>query len=152
MALIENVVHINRSPEEVFDALADPRSELQWNPDMQRIEELTDGPVGVGSRFQGPDVTVEITEFDRPYRWETHSEGPITVDLQISLTPSETGSVLRSQFNARAHGRYRLLFPIFLMVMRRAEKKTLQRGRAYVEAGAGADRSSVTSHETDRDA
>jgi hypothetical protein len=51
MAVIENTVQIDRSPEEAFDYLVDLRNELEWNPGVQSMEKLTEGPIGVGTRF-----------------------------------------------------------------------------------------------------
>lgn len=52
MAVIENSVAIRRSRSEVFDYLSDPRNELHWNPKVQLMEKLTDGPIGVGTKFR----------------------------------------------------------------------------------------------------
>ena len=70
----ETVLH--RPPQEVFEFCSDLRSELQWNPKVKYVEKLTDGPVGVGTRYRarwansGP-TTVEVMAFDRPHSWET---------------------------------------------------------------------------------
>ena len=69
--LIENVIEIARTPEDVFDYLSDMGNEVRWNPDCVSMEQLTDGPVGVGTRFrakwkQGPVVFTEVTAYERP--------------------------------------------------------------------------------------
>ena len=51
MAVIENSVQIERSPEDVFDYLVDLRNELEWNPDVESMKKLTDGPISVGTKF-----------------------------------------------------------------------------------------------------
>jgi hypothetical protein len=68
-AIIENAVEIARTPHDVFDFLADQGNEVLWNPDCVSMEKLTDGPVGVGTRFrakwkQGPAVESVCTRFD----------------------------------------------------------------------------------------
>ena len=50
---LESVQVIGRPPEEVFDFLADARNEVHWNAWARRIEKLSDGPVGRGTRFHG---------------------------------------------------------------------------------------------------
>ena len=72
--LIENVTEIARTPEDVFDYLSDMGNEVRWNPDCISMEQLTDGPVGVGTRFrakwkQGPVVFTEVTAYERPSNW-----------------------------------------------------------------------------------
>jgi uncharacterized protein YndB with AHSA1/START domain len=51
----ETVIH--RPPEEVFEFCSDLRSELQWNPKVKYVEKLTDGPVGVGTRYRARGPT-----------------------------------------------------------------------------------------------
>ncbi len=36
----------------MFDYLADPRNELEWNPKVEVMEKITDGPVGLGTKFR----------------------------------------------------------------------------------------------------
>jgi hypothetical protein len=49
MPVIANSVILRCPPEVVFDYLSDHRAELEWNPKCERIEKLTEGPVGVGT-------------------------------------------------------------------------------------------------------
>jgi hypothetical protein len=82
MAVIENSVEIGRSPEDVFDYLVDMRNELHGNPDAQSMKKITDGPIGLGTKFlakwkQSKLVEVECVEFDRPRSWSCHNGGPL---------------------------------------------------------------------------
>jgi hypothetical protein len=52
MVHIEGEIVINRPVEEVFDFVADERNEPRYNTQMRRAEQLTEGPIGVGSRFR----------------------------------------------------------------------------------------------------
>ncbi|MGH9176441.1 MAG: SRPBCC family protein, partial [Vicinamibacterales bacterium] len=70
---IEGKIVIKRPVEEVFDFAAEPR----YNPHMRRAEQISDGPIGVGTRFRAetssmgrtvPMVT-EITSYERPQRY-----------------------------------------------------------------------------------
>ncbi len=84
--LIENVIEIARTPEDVFDYLSDLGNEVRWNPDCVSIEQLTDGPVGVGTRFrakwkQGPVVFPEVTAYERPRTWTYVNGGSIACVL-----------------------------------------------------------------------
>lgn len=131
MAVIENSVQINRSPEDVFDYLVDLRNELDWNPDVQSMEKLTEGPIGVGTRFlakwkQSKRIEVECIRFERPYRWTYSNGGPLSVILDIALTRQRTGSLLASHFDAHPHGLLKLFFPVLLRQLKRAEKQNMQ--------------------------
>ena len=92
MAVIESTVLIQRPPEEVFDYLSDPRNELEWNPKVRVMQKLTDGPVGVGTKFRAKwtksgVVTLECREYDRPRHWRFVNGGPLSVDFAVDLTP-----------------------------------------------------------------
>ena len=139
MAVIENSVEIARPIEDVFDFTSDMRNELKWNPDVESMEKITQGPVGLGTRYKAkwhtsPPVTTECTHFDRPSRFSYHNGGSIEVDLIISLTPTAGGTMLRSRFNAKAHGFFRLIFPIFLIVLRRQEKTNMANVKRFLES------------------
>lgn len=138
MAAIENSVLIDRSPGDVFDYLVDMRNELEWNPDAQSVEKITDGPIGVGTKFlakwkQSGLIEVECTRFDRPHGWTYLNGGPVTVTVDITLTARNGGSLLESRFDAHPKGLFRLIFPVFVQVMKRAEKRTMMRIKQALE-------------------
>ena len=62
MVLIQNSVLLDCSPERAFDYLSDLGNEAEWNPDMDHIEKLTDGPVGVRTKWRA--------------KWEERAEAP----------------------------------------------------------------------------
>jgi hypothetical protein len=49
MVLIEGAIVINRPVEEVFDFVADERNEPRYDLRMRRAEQISDGPIGVGT-------------------------------------------------------------------------------------------------------
>ena len=57
MARIHGEIVIARPVEEVFDFVADERNEPKYNPQMTRVEKSTDGPIGVGTRFEAETRT-----------------------------------------------------------------------------------------------
>src|SRR5256885_1690236 len=74
--LVQGNIFIERSVEDVFDFVADERNEPQYNPQMTHADKVTDGPIGVGTKFhsvmtgigRAADMTIEFTELDRPRR------------------------------------------------------------------------------------
>ena len=48
---VENAIEICRSPEDVFDYPTGITTEVEWNPRTRRVEKLTPGPIGLGTRF-----------------------------------------------------------------------------------------------------
>jgi uncharacterized protein YndB with AHSA1/START domain len=76
MVRIEGEIVINRPVEDVFDFVADERNEPRYNPQMRRAEQISDGPIGIGTRFRAElvnmgrtvEMVIEFTGFDRPRR------------------------------------------------------------------------------------
>ena len=138
MTIIRNTSVIRCTPEQAFDYLSDMRNELDWNPSAQSVEKLTEGPVGVGTRFRakwkgGPPVEVTIVGFDRPVAWEAHNGGPLEVIFHAGLEPVAEGTELSVDFDARPHGLFRLVFPLFLLKLRRDEKANMTHIREALE-------------------
>ena len=92
MTVISNSVEIRCTPVEAFDYLSDHRNELEWNPGIESIDKLTDGPVGLGTKYlakwkSAPEaVEVETIAYDRP-----HGAGRSTTAAP-SRSPSPSGS------------------------------------------------------------
>ncbi|MFN2581569.1 MAG: SRPBCC family protein [Candidatus Dormibacteria bacterium] len=151
MAVIENTVDINRTPDDVFDYLVDLSNELEWNPDVERMERITDGPIGVGTRYRAKwrrssVIVCECTRYDRPHAWTYVNGGPVAVTLDISLSPREGGGTrLRSRFEAHPKGLFRLVFPMFLRIMRRTERENMINARAALEGRPATQRPSRAS-------
>jgi uncharacterized protein YndB with AHSA1/START domain len=138
-AVIENTGEIARSPEDVFDYLSDMGHEVEWNPDCLSMERLTDGPVGVGTKYrakwkQGPVIITECTQHERPRMWTYVNGGPISVTLTVILEPTATGGTrMTARGEWSPHGWFRVIFPIFVRVMRRAEKGVIVNARRALE-------------------
>lgn len=70
MVSIEGETVIRRPIDVVFDFVADERNEPAYNPGMLRAEEVTDGPVGRGTRFHAAvksmgrplEMVIELTD------------------------------------------------------------------------------------------
>lgn len=131
MPIIRNSVVIRCTPEEAFDYLSDHRAELEWNPKCTVMEKLTDGPVGLGTRYRArwkgsPQVEMETVAYDRPRMWTMHNGGPIEVTFTCRLEPVPGGTRLHAEFEPRPHGWFRLLFPVFLLAIRREEAANMR--------------------------
>lgn len=130
MPVIRNSVILHCSPEDAFDYLSDPRAELEWNPKCETMEKLTEGAVGVGTRYRAkwkssPYVELEILAFERPHSWTMHDGGPIEVRFTCQVESAPQGTRLHATFEPTPHGWFRLIFPIFLIVIRREERANM---------------------------
>lgn len=52
VAVIEAAIDIECPAEVVLGYCSDHTHEIEWNPAMRRVAKLTDGPIGVGTRYQ----------------------------------------------------------------------------------------------------
>ena len=138
MAVIKNSVRIDCTMEQAFEYLSDHRNELEWNPGIETIEKITDGPVGLGTRFRAkwkssPSLELEIVEYEPPHRWTSHNGGPLETTVRFRLEPADGGTVLYVEFEAVPHGFFRLIFPIFLARLRRQERANMTYLREALE-------------------
>src|SRR5512133_442209 len=131
---------IRRSPEEVFDYCSDLRSELQWNPKVKYVEKLTDGPVGVGTRYRarwansGP-TTVEVVAFDRPRSWETNTTARgMRIRFQGTVTNAGPGAWYTADLELHPTGLAWLVAPLALLAMRRQDQQHMHRIREALES------------------
>ena len=90
MPVIRNSVILRCEPGVAFDYLSDLRAELEWNPKCESMVKLTEGPVGMGTRYRAkwkssPHVDLETLAFDRPRSWTMHNGGPIEVTFTCRL-------------------------------------------------------------------
>lgn len=141
MPVIRNSVVLRDSPERVFEYLSDLRGELEWNPKCRSMEKLTEGPVGVGTRYRAkwkgsPVIDLETVAFDRPHSWTMHNGGLIEVTFTGRLEPVPDGTRLHAEFEPTPHGWFRLVFPLFLMLLRRDEKANMLHIREAVDRRA----------------
>lgn len=130
MVVLKNSVVIRCAPDEAFDYLSDLRAELEWNPACRVMEKLTEGPVGIGTRYRAkwsnsPYVELETMAYERPRSWTMHNGGPIEVGLTCTLEAVSEGTRLTSDFTATPHGWFRVVFPLFLMSIRRQEVRNM---------------------------
>ena len=139
MAVIETITEIERPPEDVFDYIVDMTNELEWNPGVQSMEKLTPGPAGVGTKYlakrkQSGLIEVECVRAERGRHVTFVNGGPIEVTLNVELTPTRSGTRMRAHFDATPRGWFRLIVPVFLLVMKKQEKENLANLKRALES------------------
>jgi uncharacterized protein YndB with AHSA1/START domain len=144
--VIEQAVDIRRSPEEVFDYCTDLGREPEWNPRTRRIDKLTDGPVGLGTRYEGEWVkgdpmTIEFVRFQRPTSWATVGRARrLVASAEGQIWPTPGGAHLALRTRLQPQGALRLLRPVLGPIMRRREDRNLQAIKAALEQEPGSGR------------
>ena len=130
MARVTGEILINRPVALVFDYVADQRNEPIYNPRMLRSEKITDGPIGVGTRFRATarsgrrvvEMLTEITEYDRT--WTLGSLTTMSVDVNDGLTFERVDGATRMSWSweVSPKGPLRLLGPLVARLGRRQEQ------------------------------
>ena len=100
---------------------------------------MAEGPAGAGAKYlakwkQSGKIEVNCVEADRPRKVRFLNGGPIEVDLAVTLEATARGTRLDARFDARPRGLFRLVFPIFLMIMRRQEAANMVNLKKALEA------------------
>jgi hypothetical protein len=143
MIRIDGEIIINRPVDAVFDVLADERNEPRYNPRMLRVEKLSPGPIGLGTRFRAAmrtrprptKMTTEFTGYERPRRlasW-THLS---TMDIRGALTfdPVPEGTRMRWSWVVEPRGVFKLLSPVVARTGRRQERAIWANLKRVLEA------------------
>ena len=146
MARVGGEVLINRPVELVFDYVADQRNELAYNPRMLRSEKITDGPIGVGTRFRATarsgrravQMLIEITEYDRA-KWLGSQTTMSSVGVNGGLTfePVDGATRMSWSWEVSPRGLLRLLGPLIARQGRRQEQTIWTGLKAQLEGNDG---------------
>jgi hypothetical protein len=136
---VENEVEIRRRPEDVFDYLTDISREVEWNPRTRRVEKLTSGPIGLGTRFgaewiKGNPTVVEYVRFEPPSAWLSVARSRrLDVRGEGSVSPTDQGAHVTIRTQLRPKGVLVLLLPLMRRTMHKREERNLESVKAILE-------------------
>jgi uncharacterized membrane protein len=146
MARVVGEIVINRPVEEVFDFVADERNEPRYDPRMRDAEQISEGPVGSGTRFRTVletmgrtmSMIVEFTGYERPRRLASVTRSSM-METEGALTFESVpgGTRMRWSWDVRPRGALRLMAPIVGVIGRRQEQRIWGNLKRLVEAEAG---------------
>ena len=131
MVHIEGEIIIAGPPEIVFDFVADERNEPRFNPQMLRAEQITPGPIGLGTRFRAEtasrgrtiEMVIEFTTFERPRRLASSTRmSAMDVHGTLTFDPVPEGTRMRWQWEITPRGLVKLLTPLVAPMGRRQEE------------------------------
>ena len=143
---IEGEVVIDRPIEEVFDYVADERHEPTFNRRMLRVEQLTPGPIGKGTRFLAAtrsmgrtvEMTIEFTQFDRPARLaSTTRMSSADTRGALTFTADPAGTRMRWSWDVEPKGAARVLAPLINWMGSRQEQVIWSSLKRHLEATSG---------------
>lgn len=144
MRIVETFV-VGAAPEVVFDYLTTPSNLRSWQTSKTSVEQLTDGPPGLGTRVRERtkppgarefEQIVEFTEFDRPRRVHVHIvQGPYPIDGTWTFEPDGAGTKVGFTAAGELQGPMRLVEPIVKRVMARQFAGYHRNLRRNIESG-----------------
>lgn len=133
---------IAATPEVVFAFIGDVNHFSEVMSNVVRSEQITDGPVGLGTRFretrliQGREATaeIEVTGYEPPRHYSATSvTNGITVTYHYTFTPEKAGTRVNLQAEATTSGLKKLMLPLVISFMKKADGDHLQQLKAAVE-------------------
>lgn len=143
-------VHLNRPVDQVFAFLADPAKQPSWQSNLIEIEQLTEGPMRVGTRIRevrrlGRRPTAyqaEVIVFEPNKHFSLRVITGPRVTLTYAFEAEEGGTRLRYQFVMRTGGMMRVLEPLIVRSLRKQTSSDFEKLRDILERKAPYDASS----------
>jgi uncharacterized protein YndB with AHSA1/START domain len=146
MIVVEESIVIDAPPEDVFAFVTDFRHSPEWQDTALEIRKVTDGPVRVGTRFEGirkvmgrkMEVAVEFVSYEPSShaRW-TLSGGPMSGQVSYHLEPTPGGTRVTNTIELRRSGFPRLASPLIAAAIRRDVRSAQPRLKELLESKAG---------------
>jgi carbon monoxide dehydrogenase subunit G len=158
MTKIERSIAIDRPVDEVWEFVHDPTKDALWQTTLTESEQLTDGPMGVGTRvrevrhFLGLRVELawEVTEYEPTRKSAIRGiSGPIPLHGGFLLEPVDGGTRLTVSGELEAHGLFKLAEPVFARITRRELEANLGHLKDLLEAEKGTGRDAAAAALTD---
>ena len=136
---------VARPIEEVFAFLANGENDVKFSPRVQEIRKITDGPIGVGTRFastvKDAGMTTkrefELTEFVAPtkIRWAERSKNAVTAPVGgYDLAPDGDGTRVTIFNELEGHGFGKLVVGFALRSARKGADEFAASIKRAVEA------------------
>jgi carbon monoxide dehydrogenase subunit G len=129
---IDGEIVINRPVDEVFDFVADERNEPRFNPRMRLAEQISDGPIGVGTRFRAEmvsmgrtvEMVVEFTGYERPRRLASMTYmSSMDIRYILMFEPVPEGTRMGWSGDLEPRGLLKLMSPLVARIGQRQEER-----------------------------
>lgn len=143
MISFTNVIHINRSADEVYAYLSDLEHTPEWNWAITETRKTTRGPITVGTRYrqtrrvpQPATETLEIIALEPNRRIEIEGTlAQFSAQLSYQIVEKETGTELTNTVNLEPRGALRLVAPVLSGRIERAVGDNLDELKKRLEMG-----------------
>jgi uncharacterized protein YndB with AHSA1/START domain len=140
--VVESIV-IERPPEQVWDVVADLETHTSWRPALREFRQVSDGPLGVGSRirevlsWRGREIVIddEITAYEPPHRLGIRGSWKAAdFDVDFRLDPVAEGTNVTMEWPLYPKSfLLKIAAPFLGGAMGRATREELELLKAHVE-------------------
>jgi hypothetical protein len=135
-------IQLSRPVEQVFAFLVDTRNLPTWQSNLIEIEQLSEGPLGVGSQVrevrrlgQRPSenwAEVEVFEPNKRFALKTSSQPQVTVSY--SFDAENGGTRLQYRFVMLTSGLMRLFEPLIAGAIKKQSAQDFEKLKHILEA------------------
>ena len=144
MRVVESVV-IDRAPAEIWAVVSDLDTHTRWRPSVKEFRQVSDGPLGVGSRirevldWRDREIVIDdvVTAFEPPHRlgirggWKAAD-----YDVDFRLEPAGDTTVVTMDWPFYPKSLLlKVAAPFMAGAMRKATREELELLKEYVEGG-----------------
>ena len=135
-------VFINRPVEQVFAFTVDGKNLHAWQADLVENEQLTEGPMRVGTRFRevrrtGPrqsEIQAEITVFEPNKRFATKTLTKPQATVSYAFDSEDGGTRLTYKFAMITSGLMRLLEPLIVGSIKKDSDSDFEKLKRILES------------------
>ena len=137
----EVTIHLNRPVEQVFAFLADTGKVSTWQSNLLELEQLTEGPLRLGSRFReirrlgrrDAEIEGQVIAFEANRRLEIRTTTKPEVTVSYSFDRENGGTRLRYKFVLLSSGLMRLLDPLLARSIKKERQSDFETLKQILE-------------------
>jgi uncharacterized protein YndB with AHSA1/START domain len=135
-------IDVARAPAAVFAYVTDPRNLPAWQG-TAAVEQLTAGPVAVGTRFREThermgrrlESVTEVTAYEPDRRFAVRvAEGPVPIDGDWRFAPADGGTRIDFSASVQLSGAMRVLRQLIARAVRRQMRRDHERLKQLLES------------------
>lgn len=143
MEKIAATIRIDRAPEDVYAYTTTVGTMPEWRGDVSEVEQLTSGPVAVGTRIRAGGkvlgrpirVVIEVTELEPGAKFGYRPvSGPLRTHNVYTFEPDAGGTRVTLTDEIELSGIFGLFEPLMARMVRRQYGANLGRLKAILEA------------------
>lgn len=143
MATFEMTEWVARPPMEVFQFVTDSANAPKLIPSVVRTETLTDGPVGVGTRYRETrlmngkeqQAELEVIAFENGSRYSVRNETQgIETIYEYDFRQEQAGTRIHLTGHVSAKGIKKAMVPVVVNILKKEDGDHLQRLKNAMEA------------------